>query len=247
MKFADTVHGGERSNPSGKAISNKILLSISDAEFALVRPHLEFQELPQGRILHEAGMKLQFAYFPNRGLISLVVASKAARGVEAGVVGFEGFVGTPLAVGLFKSPLRQIVQIAGDGCRIRARGLTSVLPGTPDFQMRLSRYAVLQGMQVAETAACNRLHEIQQRLARWLLMAQDRVGAGALPITHEFLAVMLGTDRPSVTLAAGALQRKKAIEYTRGNVQVLNRKKLEGSACTCYRAIQELNGDLGLR
>jgi CRP-like cAMP-binding protein len=111
----------------------------------------------------------------------------------------------------------------------------------------LSRYAAIQGMQVAQTAACNRLHGIEQRLARWLLMTQDRVDSGSLPITHDFLATMLGTDRPSVSSAAGILQRRKVIEYTRGAVKIVNRKKLEKSACECYGVTQQYNGDhLGL-
>ena len=111
----------------------------------------------------------------------------------------------------------------------------------------LSRYAAIQGMQVAQTAACNRLHDIGQRLARWLLMTQDRVDSGSLPITHDFLATMLGTDRPTVSLAAGVLQRKGLIEYTRGAVKIVNRNKLEDSACECYGVIQHYNGDLGLK
>jgi CRP-like cAMP-binding protein len=111
----------------------------------------------------------------------------------------------------------------------------------------LSRYAVVQGMQVAQTAACNRLHDIKQRLARWLLMSQDRVDSESLPISHDFLATMLGTDRLSVTLAAGILQKKKLIEYTRGAVKILNRKKLEASACECYGTTQQYNGELGLK
>ena len=102
-------------------------------------------------------------------------------------------------------------------------------------------------MQVAQTAACNRLHDIQQRLARWLLMTQDRVDSESLPITHDFLATMLGTDRPSVSTAAGVLQKKKIIKYTRGAVQIVNRKKLEQFACECYGAIQQYNGQLGLK
>ena len=113
--------------------------------------------------------------------------------------------------------------------------------------MILSRYAVLQWMQIAQTAACNRLHEVQQRLARWLLMAQDRVDSASLPITHDFLATMLGTDRPSVSLAAAMLQRRNIIAYTRGSIKILNRKKLEGFACECYGIIQQLNGELGLK
>ncbi len=111
----------------------------------------------------------------------------------------------------------------------------------------LTRYAVIHGMQVAQTAACNRLHNVEQRLARWLLMTQDRVDSGSLPITHDFLATMLGTDRPTVSLAAGALQRKKIIEYTRGAVKIVNRKQLEDFACECYGIIQQYNGELGLK
>jgi CRP-like cAMP-binding protein len=102
-------------------------------------------------------------------------------------------------------------------------------------------------MQVAQTAACNRLHDIRQRLSRWLLMTQDRVDSESLPITHDFLATMLGTDRPSVSLAAGVLQKKKLIEYTRGAVKIVNRKQLEDFACECYGIIQQYNGELGLK
>jgi len=99
-------------------------------------------------------------------------------------------------------------------------------------------------LQVAQTAGCNRLHDLEQRLARWLLLVQDRVGSGLLKITHDFLAMMLGTDRPSVSLAAGALRKKKIIEYTHGSVKVLNRKKLESSACECYELIQQFSGEM---
>jgi len=160
-------------------------------------------------------------------------------------VGREGVVGTPLVVGLRRSPICEIVQIASGGFKMKAAALREALMAAPQFQMTLSRYAVIQGMQIAQTAACNRLHEIEQRLARWILMACDRVGdAGPLPITHDFLATMLGTDRPSVTLAAGTLQKKRAIEYTRGTVKTQNRKKLEEAACECYRVIQQLDREM---
>jgi CRP-like cAMP-binding protein len=241
------VRSGERTNPAGKPVSNKILLSIPDAEYRLIRPHLEFLDLPNRLRLHEPPEKLQFAYFPNSGLVSIVVATKGGRDVEAGVVGCEGVVGTALAVGLDKSPLREVVQIEGAAFKVASRALQDTLPKTPDLQMRLSRYAVLHGMQVAQTAACNRLHDVAQRLARWLLMAQDRVDAAILPITHDFLATMLGTDRPSVSLAAGALQQNKVIQYSRGSVRILNRKRLEMSACECFRVIQQLNADFDLK
>jgi len=112
--------------------------------------------------------------------------------------------------------------------------------------MVLSRYAVVQGMQIAQTAACNRLHDVGERLARWLLMAADRAGSSSLSITHDFLATMLGTDRPSVSVAAKILQRKKIIEYRRGTLEILNRKKLAASACECYKVIRQFNGVLRL-
>jgi CRP-like cAMP-binding protein len=241
------LRDGERTNASGKPVRNKILLSISDAEYRKIRPALEFVDLPHHFNLHEPSERVKFGYFLNSGLASIVVATKGGRDVEAGVVGREGFVGTPLAVGLDRSPLNEVMQIAGRAFRVSGRALQTVLQSAPDLQVRLSRYAVLQGMQVAQTAACNRLHDVAQRLARWLLMAQDRIDAGVLPITHDFLAVMLGTDRPSVSLAAGALQEKRVIRYRRGNVEILNRKKLEASACVCYGVVQHLNGELGLK
>ena len=246
IKQLQVVRAGERTNTAGKPVANKILLSLSDAEYRRIRPYLEFVELPQYCSLHEPKEKLRFAYFPNRGLVSIVVATRGGRDVEAGVVGYEGAVGTALAVGLYRSPLREVVQIDADGFRIGASALQKILRTAPDLQMKLSRYAVLQGMQVAQTAACNRLHDIRQRLARWLLMAQDRVNSGCLPITHDFLATMLGTDRPTVSLAARELQNDGVIQYSRGRVRILNRKGLESLACECYRVIQQMNGRLGL-
>lgn len=247
MKQNLAVLFGERTNPDDKPVGNRILLSLPDVEYRRMRPHLQFIDLQDHFSLHEPGKKMQFAYFLNRGMASIVVATREGKGVEAGIVGREGVVGVGVAVGLFRSPLRTVVQISGDAFRIAAAALQTTLPRTPHLQMLLGRYAVLQGMQVAQTAACNRLHDIGQRLARWLLMAQDRVDVGTLPITHDFLANMLGTDRPSVSLAAGALQRHNLIRYSRGAVEILDRKGLEGSACECYRVIQQLNGELGLR
>ena len=240
-KDLQVVRSGERTNANGKPVSNIILLSISESDYNSLRPHLEYVSLPNHLVLHEAGGKLEFAYFPNRGLISLVVVMKDGKTAEAGIVGMEGFTGTPVAVGLSRSPLQAVVQITGDGFRIEAGALQNTLESAPRLQEILSRYAAIRGMQVAQTAACNRLHDIGQRLARWLLMTQDRVDSGSLPITHDFLATMLGTDRPTVSLAAGVLQRKKIIEYTRGAVKIVNRKKLEDSACECYGITQQYN------
>jgi CRP-like cAMP-binding protein len=246
-KELQVVRSGERTNAEGKPVSSLILLSIPDSDYTSLRPHLEYVSLPNHLVLHEAGGKLEFAYFPNRGLISLVVVMKDGKTAAAGIVGNEGFTGTPAAVGLSRSSLQAVVQISGDGFRVEAGAWRNALESAPHLQLMLSRYVAIRGMQVAQTAACNRLHDIEQRLARWLLMTQDRVDSGSLPITHDFLATMLGTDRPTVSLAAGVLQRKELIKYTRGAVEIVNRKKLEDFACECYGVIRQSDGELGLK
>lgn len=238
---------GERTNAEGKPVANLILLAISDEEFSIIRPRLEFLELPHHLALHEPGQKVEFAYFLNTGMISLVVTTRKQEQVEVGVVGNEGFTPLQIVAGLKRNPHLAIVQITGDGFRIEINELLVLLPSTPGLKMELTRYAAIHGMQVAQTAGCNRLHDLEQRLARWLLLTQDRVGSGLLRITHDFLATMLGTDRPSVSLAAAALQRKRIIEYTHGAVKILNRKRLETSACECYSVIQEFSGELAMK
>jgi CRP-like cAMP-binding protein len=235
------VQPGERTNPAGKPVRNKLLLAIPDEEFRKIRSRLQFIELPHHLTLHQPHQSIRFAHFPNAGLISLVVELKDGRTVEAGLLGNEGASGMPAVLGLSRSPLREIVQIEGDAFRVRVNALRELLPSTPILQATLNRYAAGLAMQVAQTAACNRLHKIEERLSRWLLIAQDRLDSGLVPITHDFLATMLGTDRPSVTVAAGVLQREGIIEYTRGSVRILNRKKLESFACECYALIKQYN------
>jgi CRP-like cAMP-binding protein len=236
-----------RADVSGRVVGNEILNSIPEAEYNRVSPELEFIQLPHHHILHEAGERLEFAYFLNEGLASLVVLTSDGRSVEVSIVGHEGIVGTPLAVGLHRGPYRSIMQISGTAFRIRAELLEDLLEETPELRLLLNRFVLIQGLQIAQIAACNRLHEIEQRLARWLLMCQDRVNSEYLPVTHEFLAQMLGTGRPSVSLAAGILQKAGTIENARGNVKILNRPELESAACECYRAIQHFNRTLATR
>jgi CRP-like cAMP-binding protein len=237
----------ERTNTIGNRVGNKILLSIPDKEYGLILPHLEFLNMPHHLSLYEPGQPLEFVHFPNTGMVSLVIATEDGKTVEVGEVGKEGFAGVQAAVGINRNQVREIVQIAGDGFRVRIGALKSVLKSSPALQLILTRYAVVQGMQFAQTAACNRLHNIEQRLARWLLITQDRVDSTTLAITHDFLATMLGTDRPTVSLAAGTLLKKKIIGYTRGAVQILSRTKLEKCACECYEVIQQYNNEIGLK
>jgi CRP-like cAMP-binding protein len=241
------VRASERTNIEGKAVRNKVLLAMPDHEYELMRADLSYIDLPHHLSLHEPTQTIEFVYFPNRGMVSQVVVTKDGRTVEVGVVGNEGYVGAGIAAGLSRSSVREIIQIAGDGFRIMGNALERILRSAPQLQVLLNRHAGLQGMQVAQTAACNRLHEIQQRLSRWLLMTQDRVSVGMLPITHDFIATMMGTDRATVSLAASVLQKRGVIEYVRGAVKIVNRRKLEQSACECYGVIHQFEDDLGLR
>lgn len=242
-----SLQSGARTDAAGKAVSNLILLSIPDKEYNLLRPHLEATDLPQYKILQEPGEKIDFAYFLNEGMASLVALSHDGRSVEVGIVGKEGMVGMSLTQGLSREIFRAIMQMAGSGMRIRSEVFQDVLLSAPSLRSQLGRFALMHGMQVAQLAACNRLHGIDQRLARWLLMCQDRFDSQLLPLTHDFLAQMLGTGRPSVSLAAGTLEDAGLIENLRGTVKILNRKSLEAVACECYGVIQHFNGGLGLK
>jgi CRP-like cAMP-binding protein len=236
---------GVRTDSTGRPVQNLILRSIPESEYDLLREHLEPLDLPPQHILHEAGAKIEFAYFLNDGMASLVVLTGDGRSVEVAIVGREGIVGTALVVGLNRGPHRAVMQIVGRGLRVRSAVLMDRLHSAPEMRLIWNRYVLVQGLQVAQIAACNRLHEIEQRLARWLLMCQDRTDSETLAVTHEFLAQMLGTGRPSVSLAAGILQRGGLIENARGSVTILNRPGLEDAACECYVAMKHFNGGPG--
>src|SRR6266542_3542717 len=186
-----------RTDRDGKAVSNRMLLTIPEDEFVLLRPLLEPNALPRYKVLYEQAQKIEHAYFLNAGMISLVVIANDGRSVEVGISGREGVVGLPLAFGFEDAPTRAIVQMPGAGLRITSSALTDNLAKCPSLRHITERYVLTQQMQVAQTAACNRLHDMEQRLARWLLMCQDTTDSGFLPLTHEFLAQMLGTGRPT--------------------------------------------------
>lgn len=238
---------GMRTDVSGKPVRNILLLSIPDDEYKLIRPYLEPIDLPRNFILHEPGEKIHYGFFLNEGMTSLVATSNDGRTVEVGIVGREGMVGLPITAGMKWGCFRAIMQIPGSGLRIASEVLEEVLALSPKLHQELVRYIIMHALQVGQLAACNRLHELDQRLARWLLMCQDRVDSDFLNLTHEFLAQMLGSGRPSVTLAAGVLEQAGLIENLRGKMRILNRKELESAACECYGVIQNFNGGMGLK
>jgi CRP-like cAMP-binding protein len=166
--------------------------------------------------------------------------------VEVGITGIEGVVGVPLAFGYEYAPTRAISQLPGKGLQIASNRLHAVFSDCSVLRQMIERYVLMQQLQVSQIAACNRLHDMEQRLARWLLMCQDKVDSEMLPLTHEFIAQMLGAGRPTVSIAAGVLERAGLIENTRGNVKIVNRKRLEDAACECYGAIQNFSSGLAL-
>ncbi|MGA7896470.1 MAG: Crp/Fnr family transcriptional regulator [Candidatus Sulfotelmatobacter sp.] len=191
------------------------------------------------QMLHEVGETIRSVYFLNDGLASVLTVQPDGKSVEVGLIGKEGFVGLPVIFGFRTSGLRVMTQGDGTGYRVDVEILLKLLPQCPELQRQLQRFSMTLGMQSTQLAACNRLHAVEERLARWLLMSQDRIGGKSLPLTQEFLGQMLGTRRASVSEAAGSLQEAGMITYTRGNVTILNRGKLEKTACDCYEIIQQ--------
>jgi CRP-like cAMP-binding protein len=219
------------------AVRNEILLSLPAKEYAIVLAELEFGELRAHDLLNEMGEVIEYCYFMNSGMTSILTVMADGKGVEVGLTGKEGFVGLPVIVGLKTSPTRAIVQIAGSAFRLSVAQILRALSRCPQLEKRLNRYSQELSMQATQVAACNRLHEVEQRLARWLLMSQDRVDGDVVPLTQEFLSHMLGTRRASVTVAAGVLQKAGLIKYVRGTVNIVNRSRLEDAACECFGII----------
>lgn len=222
----------------GNHVHNTILLGLPPKDSLLVLSKLEFVRLQTHQVLHEPGDTLRSGYFCNTGLVSILTVFSDGRSVEVGLVGDEGFVGVPLVAGLRSSPTRAIAQIEGTAFRMDSETLIAVLRQSPRLERQLQQYSQNLAMQATQIAACNRLHEVDERLARWLLMSADRIGSNYVPLTQEFLAQMLGTRRASVTVAAGILQRAGLITHSRGNVRIIDRKKLEAASCDCYGMMQ---------
>ena len=220
-----------------RSIRNEILLSLPSKECAAVLADLEFVEMRNYDLLNEMGEPIEYCYFMNSGMTSILTIMGDGKGVEVGLTGKEGFIGLPVIVGLKTSATRAIVQITGSAFRLSTQQLLLALTKCPQLVQKLNRYSQELGMQATQVAACNRLHQVEQRLARWLLMSQDRIGADVVPLTQEFLSHMLGTRRASVTVAAGILQKAGLIKYVRGAVTIVNRTKLEDAACECYAII----------
>ena len=191
-------------------------------------------------IVGDAGNPTAFVLFPIDGFISLLAQVDAGHAIEVGMVGREGMLGIQLALGVATEPLRALVQGPGRALRFSATVFRRELNADPALRSTIDRYVYVLFAQNARTAACLSFHRIEQRLARWLLTAHDRVGKDQFPLTQEFLAMMLGAARPTVTIVAGTLQRAGLITYRRGLISILNREQLQEASCECYRVTSDL-------
>lgn len=219
-------------------ITNEILVDLPREEREMLSPKLEFLRLGLRHVLHEPGDFMKSAYFCNSGLISILSVFPDGKSVEVGLVGKEGFVGLPLVAGFRMATTRAVVQIETTVFRVEGDALNGILRRCPTLERRLQQFSQMMTMQITQIAACNRLHDVEERLARWLLMSADRVSSESVPLTQELLAQMLGTRRSSVTVAAGILQKAGLIAYTRGDVRIVDRLGLEEAACECYAIMQ---------
>jgi CRP-like cAMP-binding protein len=190
-------------------------------------------------VLFEPGDRVRQVFFPISGFISLLTPVVGSTRLEVGLVGYEGMAGTPLVLGVATSPLQALVQGVGSALRMDAVAFRRELGRSPAMKRLLDRYLFVRMTQLAQTAGCTRFHLVEARLARWLLMTQDRARSNAFHITHEFLALMLGVRRAGVTNAATSLQRQRLIHYSRGDIEILDRPGLMEASCTCYRTDRE--------
>jgi CRP-like cAMP-binding protein len=220
------------------ALENAILAGLSPSGSTRLQSRLKPVSLTFGQVLYEPGNTIRHVYFPTNCLISLLTSVDKRRSLEVGMVGNEGMAGMPFILGMGVSGVRAIVQGGGGALQMAAGAFRVEFERNRALQEALYRYMYALMAQISQTAACNRFHEAEPRLARWLLMTRDRVMSDDFPLTHEFLAHMLGMRREGVTEAASALKRRKLIDYRRGEIQILDLKGLKAASCTCYQIVQ---------
>ena len=218
---------------------NRLLASLSKSDFEILRPWFSTMTLKQGVLLQEAGDAIENVYFPHSGMLSLLAVMKDGAAVELATVGREGVAGAMSGVGLKQSISRTVVQLPGEGSRISAKHFRNGVAKSDSLRDLVIRHNEGLMAQVQYTAACNSLHTVEARLARWILQTRDRAESDDIPLTQEFLSQMLGVRRTTVTLVAQTLQEAGLIHYRRGRIKIVDRKGLEEAACECYRSIRE--------
>jgi CRP-like cAMP-binding protein len=238
--MSDSEEGPIMSDPkkSPPATQNRLLAALPRPEYERLAPHMQTVSFEQGQSLYEPNEPIEYAYFSLNGVTSMVVTTRDGSTVEVGLAGREGFVGYQPLLGMKSAPNGAITQIPGYALRVSSKTLKDEFDRGGRLQAILLRNIQSQVVQMAQGAACNRLHEVNERLARWLLMMHDRAETDRLPLTHEFLSQMLGANRATVSLSAGTFQQAGLIKYARGTVTILNREGLEQIACECYGVVK---------
>jgi CRP-like cAMP-binding protein len=219
--------------------TNTLLAGLPRKAYRALLATLTPVSLAFGDVLYEPGDRIRDVYFPGRSVVSLLTVVDDRSALEVGLVGREGMVGIPLALGIDVSPVRALVQGGGAALQMSAPRFRKAFDASPPLRQSLHRYTNGLMAQITQTAACNRFHVVEARLARWLLMTRDRVGSPTFRLTQEFLSHMLGVRRVGVTHAASALQRRRLIEYTRGHIRILDGAGLEAAACSCYQLVRQ--------
>jgi CRP-like cAMP-binding protein len=238
------THAGTTREVGGHCVANRILLALPATSWERVKAHLQPTELPHGKVIYFADAPMKYLYFINRGLISLLKRMEDGRCVEIGAVGTEGLAGIRSLYGIERALWDSIVQIGGDAFRIDQEWLQGELTRNKELRELLKRCHFLSVSQLAQTAACNRLHPLRQRCCSWLLFAHDSARSDSFKFTHEFLGMMLGVQRVRVTIMVKNLQKDGIIRYTRAKMIIANRSALESSACECYRTIRKQSDQL---
>jgi CRP-like cAMP-binding protein len=218
--------------------ANRLLASLAPADFGALQPHLESVDLPLGKILYEAGDTVQYAYFPHDAILSLVAVLADGNTPEMTTIGREGMLGLIDCLGTRDSFGRYSVQLPGTASRIAIERLLPAMEASPRMRETLLRYVQALVAQTFQIVACNAVHPVEARCCRWILMIHDRVERDELPLTHEFLAEMLGVQRPTVSIVARTLQTAGLITQRRGVITVSDRPGLEEVACECYGTIR---------
>jgi CRP-like cAMP-binding protein len=222
-----------------KPHTNHLLAAVPAEEMEVLRPDLETVPLAFKQVLYEPERPIEQVYFPHRGVVSLVTEMEDGSSVEVATVGPEGIVGLPVFLGDTTIAGRAFAQVPGEAARMNADAFRRALGRCPKLHQLLSRYTLALLNLLAQNGACNRSHSVEERLARWLLMTQDRVHAPTFPMTQEFMAQMLGVSRPTVSTTASILQKAGFITYARGQINVTDRRGLEAASCECYRVIRK--------
>jgi CRP-like cAMP-binding protein len=234
----DPVDSAPRHSRARSSAENQLLAALPANDYARLEADLEAVTLKRGEVLYEPGDRMRQVYFPQDCLVSLLTPVDGHRALEVGLVGREGMIGARLALGTDKSSVRALVQGAGTALRMSAERFLSEFRRSQALHRMLLQFTDKLMVQVSQTAACNRFHVVDARLARWLLMTTERMRATTFHLTHGFIASMLGVRREGVTVAAIALQRRGIIRYSRGNITILDHEGLAAAACPCYRHLQ---------